>query len=207
MERLPTQFMLPLAQSCFWSILMIYQITWPTASSDCLRATSIIYKPVRSQWLKNSRLILMRQQYGKGIVISAKYLGNTLQSNIKVDKHINDITSNENKALGFLKRKPEHQMLGITSTCPTKAWVLLYSLGPSHSRFYIQNWDGPKAKYSVCFIRIMFYKIVHQLVAIYTIRHNPYTSWHKNQENLPTNSLQKTYTKKCTCIPSFHIVT
>jgi hypothetical protein len=46
------------------------------------------------------------------------------------------------------------------------------SLGPSHSRFYIQNWDGPKAKYSVCFIRIMFYKIVHQLVAIYTIRHN-----------------------------------
>ena len=100
---------------------------------------SIIYTPVRSQWLKNSRLILMRQQYGKGIVISAKYLGNTLQSNIKVDKHINDITSNENKALGFLKRKPEHQMSGITSTCPTKTWVLLYSLGPSHSRFYIQN--------------------------------------------------------------------
>jgi hypothetical protein len=30
-------------------------------------------------------------------------------------------------------------MSGITSTCPTKTWVLLYSLGPSHSRFYIQN--------------------------------------------------------------------
>jgi hypothetical protein len=26
-------------------------------------------------------------------------------------------------------------MSGITSTCPTKTWVLLYSLGPSHSRF------------------------------------------------------------------------
>jgi len=41
-------------------------------------------------------------------------------------------------------------MSGISSTRPTKAWVLLYSMGPSHNRFYIQNWDGPKAKCSVC---------------------------------------------------------
>lgn len=34
-------------QSCFWPILMIYQITWPTASSDCT-GDRIIYKPVRS---------------------------------------------------------------------------------------------------------------------------------------------------------------
>ena len=32
------------------------------------------------------------------------YLGITVQSNLKWDKHINDITSKGNKALGFLKR-------------------------------------------------------------------------------------------------------
>ena len=39
-------------------------------------------------------------------VSSAKYLGITVQSNLKIkwDKHINDITSKGNKALGFLKR-------------------------------------------------------------------------------------------------------
>ena len=36
-------------------------------------------------------------------VNSAKYLGITVQSNLKWDKHINDITSKGNKALGFLK--------------------------------------------------------------------------------------------------------
>ena len=39
-------------------------------------------------------------------VSSAKYHGITVQlSNLKWDKHINDITSKGNKALGFLKRK------------------------------------------------------------------------------------------------------
>ena len=37
-------------------------------------------------------------------VTSAKYLGITLQSNLKWDKHIDDITSKANKMLGFLKR-------------------------------------------------------------------------------------------------------
>ena len=37
-------------------------------------------------------------------VTSAKYLGVTVQSNLKWDKHINDITSKGNKTLGFLKR-------------------------------------------------------------------------------------------------------
>ena len=37
-------------------------------------------------------------------VSSATYLGITVQSNLKWDKHINDITSKGNKALGFLKR-------------------------------------------------------------------------------------------------------
>jgi hypothetical protein len=35
---------------------------------------------------------------------SAKYIGIAVQSNLKWDKHINDITSKGNKALGFLKR-------------------------------------------------------------------------------------------------------
>jgi hypothetical protein len=37
-------------------------------------------------------------------VSSANYLGITVQSNLKWDKHINDITSKGNKALGFLKQ-------------------------------------------------------------------------------------------------------
>lgn len=37
-------------------------------------------------------------------VTSAKYLGLTLQSNLKWDKHIDDITSKGNKMLGFIKR-------------------------------------------------------------------------------------------------------
>ena len=37
-------------------------------------------------------------------VSSAKYLDITVQSNLKWDKHINDITSKGNKALGFVKR-------------------------------------------------------------------------------------------------------
>jgi hypothetical protein len=35
-------------------------------------------------------------------VSSAKYFGITVQSNLKWDKHINDITSKGNKALGFV---------------------------------------------------------------------------------------------------------
>lgn len=37
-------------------------------------------------------------------VTSAKYLGITLQSNLKWDKHIDDITTKANRTLGFLKR-------------------------------------------------------------------------------------------------------
>ena len=42
-------------------------------------------------------------------VSSAKYLGITVQYNLKWDKHINDITSKGNKALGFLKQPKKHQ--------------------------------------------------------------------------------------------------
>ena len=43
-----------------------------------------------------------------------------LQSNLKWDKHIDNIISNGNKALGFLKRnlKTANQMSGIPSTVP-----------------------------------------------------------------------------------------
>ena len=37
-------------------------------------------------------------------VSSAKYLSVALQSNLKWNKHIDNITSNGNKSLGFLKR-------------------------------------------------------------------------------------------------------
>jgi hypothetical protein len=37
-------------------------------------------------------------------VSSAKYLGITVQSNLKWDKYINNITSKGNKALGFLNK-------------------------------------------------------------------------------------------------------
>ena len=37
-------------------------------------------------------------------VTSAKYLGVTLQSNLKWNTHIDNITSNGNKSLGYLKR-------------------------------------------------------------------------------------------------------
>ena len=37
-------------------------------------------------------------------VTSAKYLGITLQSNLKWDKHIDDNISKANKTLGFLRR-------------------------------------------------------------------------------------------------------
>ena len=37
-------------------------------------------------------------------VESSKYLGITLQNNLKWDKHINNITANANRSLGFLKR-------------------------------------------------------------------------------------------------------
>jgi hypothetical protein len=112
------------------------------------------------------------------------------------------------------KSKPEHQMSGIPNTRPTKAWVLLNSLGPLHSRFCIQNWDGSKAKCSVCLQQISqhhqciwyakYIKLAntsrmqtthqnHHDIQMCTstccdiIRHNPYTSWLKNQENSPTN--------------------
>jgi hypothetical protein len=46
-------------------------------------------------------------------VSSAKYPGITVQFNLKWDKHINDITSKGNKALGVLKRniKPSNQQI------------------------------------------------------------------------------------------------
>ena len=44
------------------------------------------------------------QNYTIESVSSAKYLGVTLQSNLKWNKHIDNITSNGNKSLGLLKR-------------------------------------------------------------------------------------------------------
>ena len=35
---------------------------------------------------------------------SAKYLGITIQNNLKLDKHINTITAKANQSLGFIKR-------------------------------------------------------------------------------------------------------
>jgi hypothetical protein len=71
-------------------------------------------------------------------VSSARYLGITVQYNLKWDKHINDITSKGNKALGyFLKAKPKYikptnKIPDIPSARQANIRVLMLYMGLSH---------------------------------------------------------------------------
>ena len=69
---------------------------------------------------------------------STRYLGITVQYNLKWDKHINDITSKGNKALGyFLKAKPKYikptnKIPDIPSARQANIRVLMLYMGLSH---------------------------------------------------------------------------
>ena len=149
-------------------------------------------------------------------VSSAKYLGITLQSDLKWTQHTNNIVANANKSLGFLKRNFQ------TSNTNIKSQVYLSLVRPKleyacsvwEHRNKIEMVQRRAARYacnrhhntsSVTYMlqtltwptlqqrrlktkRIMFYKIVHHIVAVPTtiliptdsrIRHiHPFTYRH-----------------------------
>ena len=83
----------------------------------------------------------------------SKYLGITLQSNLKWNKHINSITNKANQSLGFLKRNLKIKSSAVKSHA-YKAFV------------------RPKLEYEIRRTRvrlIMFYKIIHHVVAIHPL--------------------------------------
>jgi hypothetical protein len=49
------------------------------------------------------------------VIASAKYLGITLQSDLKWTQHVNNIVANANKSLGFLKRNLKTSNTNIKS--------------------------------------------------------------------------------------------
>jgi hypothetical protein len=70
-------------------------------------------------------------------VSSAKYLGITLQSDLKWTQHTNNIVANANKSLEFLKRNLKTSNTNIKSQAyltlvRSKTRVCMLSLGPSH---------------------------------------------------------------------------
>jgi hypothetical protein len=74
-------------------------------------------------------------------VSSAKYLGITLQSDLKWTQHAYNIVANANKSLGFFKRNLKTSKTNIKSqaylsSCPSKSRVCMLNLhlGPSHCR-------------------------------------------------------------------------
>ena len=132
----------------------------------------------------------------------SKYLGITLQSSLKLNKHINSITNKANQSLGFLKRNLKIKSSAVTSHA-YKAFVrpkLEYAsaVWDPHTRTQInqnekvqrraaryvtnryhntssvtdmlQNLNWPSLEIRRTRVRlIMFYKIIHHVVAIHPL--------------------------------------
>ena len=133
----------------------------------------------------------------------SKYLGITLQSNLKWNKHINSITNKANQTLGFLKRNLKIKCSDVKSHAYIKALVrpkLEYAsaVWDPHTRTQInqiekvqrraaryvtnryhntssvtdmlQHLNWPSLEIRRTRVRlIMFYKIIHHVVAIHPL--------------------------------------
>ena len=130
---------------------------------------------------------------------STKYLGITLQSNLKWDKHINNIASKANQTLGFLRRNLKLNSQKIKDHAYKALVVFFMSLGPSNyrqinqlekvqrraARFVCGRFHNTSSvtemledlDWSLLQVRrlrtrlIMFYKIIHYQIAIYPSDH------------------------------------
>ena len=99
----------------------------------------------------------------------SKYLGITLQSNLKWNKHINAITNKANQSLGFLKRNLKIKSSAVKSHA-YKAFVRPTLEYASDVTDMLQNVNWPSLEIRRTRVRrILFYKIIHHVVAIHPL--------------------------------------